>query len=195
MSGASRLVASRPLLWLLLGLPALPLLAAALQPGVDLEELLHPSGEWSARLLVVALVLTPLSLLLPRSGLVRWLLARRRAFGVAAFGYAALHAVFYVLAMGNLDDMIAEVGATGIWTGWLAFVVMVPLAVASNDAAMRALGAGWKRLQRLAYVVALLTLVHWITIHDGSGAALAHFVPLALLQLYRIVHLKLRSSS
>jgi len=195
MSGAARLFTSRPLFWALLALPAVPMLATATAPGADFEELLHPSGEWSARLLVVALILTPLSLLLPRNGGVRWLLARRRAIGVAAFGYAALHTVFYVAAMGNLDDILAELGATGIWTGWLALLVMVPLAVTSNDATMRALRAGWKRLQRLAYVAAILTLVHWITVHDGLGAALVHFAPLALLQLYRIAHPKLKGTA
>lgn len=171
------------------------MLAAAAAPGADLEELLHPSGEWSARLMVVALLLTPLARLLPGSGVVRWLLARRRAFGVAAFGYALLHALFYVVAMGNLDDMLAELGATGIWTGWLAFAVMLPLGLTSNDAAMRALRAGWKRLQRLAYAAAVLTLVHWVTIHDGFGAALVHFVPLALLQLTRFLPSTVRSTA
>jgi len=193
MTGAGRLLGSRPLVWAVLSVPAVLLVTVALTPGADLEELLHPSGEWSARLLVVALALTPLSLLLPRNRLVRWLLARRRAIGVAAFGYAALHTLFYVLAMGNLGDMLAELGATGIWTGWLALLLFVPLAVTSNDRSMRLLRAGWKRLQRLAYPAALLTLVHWVAIHDGVGAALAHFVPLAALQAYRI-H-RLRSSA
>lgn len=180
------LLRSKPLFWLLLAIPAIPMVAAALQPGADLEELLHPTGEWSARFLVVALALTPLALLFPGNAVLRWLTARRRAIGVAAFGYAALHTLYYVIAMGNLDDMLAEIGATGIWTGWLAMLLFVPLAVTSNDASMRLLRAGWKTLQRLAYPAALLTLVHWITVHDGLEAALAHFVPLALLQLVRL---------
>jgi methionine sulfoxide reductase heme-binding subunit len=190
-----RALASRPLLWALLAVPALPMLAAAAAPGADLEELLHPSGEWSARLMIVALMLTPLARLLPGSDAVRWLVARRRAFGVAAFGYALLHAGFYILAMGALDDMLAELDATGIWTGWLAFLAMLPLALTSNDAAMRALRAGWKRLQRLAYAAAVLTLAHWVTIHDGLGAALVHFVPLALLQLTRFLPPTVRSTA
>lgn len=193
MASAARLLGSKPLLWALLAVPALPMLAASTMPGADLEELLHPSGEWSARLMIFALMLTPLARLLPGSRAVRWLVARRRAFGVAAFGYAALHAIFYVVAMGNLDDMIAELGATGIWTGWLALLIMLPPAVTSNDAAMRALRAGWKRLQRLAYAAAVLTLIHWLTVHDGVGAALAHFAPLALLQTYRLVRPMVRS--
>ena len=195
MASAARLLGSRPLLWALLAVPALPMLAAAATPDSDLEELLHPSGEWSARMMIFALMLTPLAQLLPGNRAVRWLVARRRAFGVAAFGYAALHAIFYIVAMGHLDDMLAELGATGIWTGWLALLVMLPPAVTSNDAAMRALRAGWKRLQRLAYAAAVLTLIHWLTVHDGVGAALAHFAPLALLQIYRLIRPMVRSST
>jgi len=183
---ARRLLDAKPAFWAVLALPALPLLVAAAAPGTDLEELLHPSGEWSARLIVVALALTPLSLLFPGSAALRWLIARRRAIGVAAFAYAALHAILYVVAMGSLDDMLAELGATGIWTGWLAFALMLVPALASNDAAMRRLRRGWKRLQRLAYPAAAVTLVHWITVHDGFTAALVHFVPLALLEAHRL---------
>jgi sulfoxide reductase heme-binding subunit YedZ len=60
-------------------------------------------------------------------------------------------------------------------------LLFVPLALTSNDASMRALKAGWKRLQRLVYPAALLVLVHWIFIHNNLGPALVHFVPLALL--------------
>jgi sulfoxide reductase heme-binding subunit YedZ len=51
---------------------------------------------------------------------------------------------------------------------------------------MRALKAGWKRLQRLAYPAAVLTLVHWLFIHNNRWVALAHFAPLALLELWRL---------
>lgn len=175
---------ARPLFWALLALPGLPMFAAALQ-GADVEDLLRPTGETSARLIIVALALTPLARLFPASGAVRWLMRRRRAIGVAAFAYGALHSIFYVVAMRVLDDMLAEFGATGIWTGWLALALLVPLAVTSNRAAQRALGATWKRLQRLAYPAAVLTLVHWLFVHDGIAAALAHFGPLVLLQVIR----------
>lgn len=175
------------LLWALLAAPALWFVAAAArQSAADGEALLHPTGELSARLLILALALTPLARLFPEARAVRWLLARRRAIGVAAFGYAALHTVFYVRAMGSADDMLAELGATGIWTGWAALALMIPLALTSNNRAQRLLRAGWKRLQRLAYPAALLTLAHWMFIHNSPWTAAAHFAPLALLQLLRV---------
>jgi sulfoxide reductase heme-binding subunit YedZ len=177
------------LFWLLLALPGALFVADFLTrpeyvfPG----DYLHPTGEYSARLLILALVLTPLSQLLPASRIVRWLLRHRRAIGVAAFGYALLHLVFYVLDMEEVANMLAELGAPGIWTGWLAFLLMLVPALVSNDGAMRALKAGWKRIQRLAYPAAILTLVHWALIHDNLEAALANFAPLILLQLIRLV--------
>ena len=144
-------------------------------------DMLHPTGEWSARFMIAAMVLSPLlSLIGPRPYLI-WLIQRRRALGVAAFGYATLHLIFYIIDMGNLDDILAEFWALGIWTGWAAISLFVPLAVTSNDASMRALKAGWKRLQRLVYPTAVLVLVHWIFIHNNLGPALVHFIPLMLL--------------
>jgi sulfoxide reductase heme-binding subunit YedZ len=187
VNAVRRLLASKPLLWALLAIPALLMIRTALAPDVVFEDLLQPSGTWSARLLVVALMLSPLSLLLPGQTWVRWLIRRRRAFGVAAFGYALLHLIFYVLEMQTLRDMLAEAGALGIWTGWAAFLLMLPLALTSNDRAMRALAAGWKRLQRLAYPAALLTLAHWAFVHDNLADALVNFAPLILLQSLRLL--------
>jgi sulfoxide reductase heme-binding subunit YedZ len=185
-----RTALAKALFWALLALPAVLILHTwATQPDLWPGDLLHPTGEWSARLLIVALMLTPLSMLFPRAPSVRWLLRHRRAIGVAAFGYAALHLLFYVLDMETVANMLAELGATGIWTGWLAFFCFVPMALTSNDRAMRALKAGWKRIQRLAYPAAVLTLVHWIAVHDGFTAALLNFAPLIALQLFRLARL------
>jgi methionine sulfoxide reductase heme-binding subunit len=167
--------------WLLLSIPALFMLEEYWSGNIIAMDMLHPTGEWSARLMIIAMMLSPLvSLIGPRPWL-NWLVRRRRAIGVAAFVYAVLHLLFYIVDMGNLEDMFAEFWALGIWTGWAAMLLFVPLAVTSNDASMRALKAGWKQLQRLVYPAAILVLVHWIFIHNNLGPALVHFVPLVLL--------------
>ena len=173
--------------WLLLSLPAILLVSGWWQGRIDSMDMLHPTGEWSARLMVLAMVLSPLLSLFGPQRWLNWLVARRRAIGVAAFGYALLHLLFYLIDMGNLDDILAEWLAPGIWTGWAAFALMLPLALTSNDASMRQLRAGWKRLQRLVYPAALLTLLHWIWVHNSYAGALAHFVPLGLLLLARFI--------
>ena len=144
-------------------------------------DMLHPTGEWSARFMIFAMALSPLVSLAGQKRWLSWLVQRRRSLGVAAFAYAVLHLIFYIIDMGNLKHILDEVWALGIWTGWAAMLLFVPLAVTSNDRSMRAMKAGWKKLQRLVYPAAILVLVHWIFIHNNLGSALVHFIPLALL--------------
>ncbi len=132
------------LLWLLLALPAFAMLSAGAEPA----KMLHPSGETSARLMIFAMMIGPLSDLIGQRGWLRWLLRHRRHIGVAAFGYAALHTLFYLRDMEwSFADMLAEFDAPGIWTGWVALLIMLLPALASNDAAMRMLRRNWKRVQ------------------------------------------------
>ena len=171
----------KPTFWLLLAIPALLMLRRYASGDLIAMDMLHPTGEWAARLMIFAMVLSPLVSLLGPRPLLNWLVQRRRALGVAAFVYSVLHLLFYVIDMGNLDDILAEFWALGIWTGWAAMLLFVPLALTSNDASMRRLKAGWKQLQRLVYPAAVLVLVHWIFIHNNLVPALVHFVPLVLL--------------
>lgn len=175
------------MLWAVLAAPAVLVLVRNFNGSHDIEGILGATGEWSARLIIVALMLTPLQRLLPERAAVRWLVQHRRAFGVAAFGYALLHLTFYVVDIASIRDMLAELSAPAIWTAWIAFLCLCPPALTSSDAAMRRLRGAWKRLQRFAYWAALFTLAHWVLIHDGRTAALLHFAPLAALQAVRLV--------
>lgn len=176
---------SLPVFWLVLSIPAILLVRGYWTGDIIAMDMLHPTGEFSARFMILALIITPLSVIFGNRRWIGWLMKRRRSFGLAAFGYGMLHLAFYVIDMEALKPILAEFWAPGIWTGWVALIMFVPLAITSNNASMRWLKQGWKRLQRLAYVAALLTLAHWLLIHDGIGGALAHFIPLLLLGLLR----------
>jgi sulfoxide reductase heme-binding subunit YedZ len=188
-------------LWALLSLP--PVLwmweAATSDNPRILHILVHPTGEWSARLLIVTLMVTPLAMLLhamPQYGraIAGWLRRSRRYLGVAAFAYAALHTAFYLMDKGSLARVLSELPRTYIWTGWAAFAIFLPLAATSMDLAVRKLGVWWKPLQRLTYAAAVLTLVHWAALHDWGHptAALVHFAPLAALEVWRIANIRAR---
>jgi len=137
--------------------------------------------------MIIAMMISPFITIFGSRGWTRWLLARRRSFGLAAFGYGVLHLIFYVVDMEELQPILAEFFAPGIWTGWAALFLFLPLAITSNDASMRWLKKRWKLIQRLVYGAALLTLAHWLLIHDGAKGALVHFVPLLILQLLRMI--------
>ena len=179
-------------LWVLLALPSLPMIGALLSDatGPDGQAatafLLHPTGEFSARFLIICLMITPLRQIWPQSGFLRWMAKRRRYFGVAAFFYAALHTMLYVIDLNSLRALLGQALELGIWTGWVAMIIFVPLALTSTDAAVRRMGPRWKMLQRWVYVAAVATLLHWIFVHNTLGPALVHFVPLAALEAYRL---------
>lgn len=177
------IINSARFVWVILALPALFQLHGWWTGAIDTMDMLHPTGETSARLMIAAMLIGPLAGVLgPRRWLL-WLLARRRALGVAAFAYAVLHLVFYVIDMGSLDAILGELPIASIWTGWLALALMLPMALTSNQRSMQWLRAAWKRVQQLAYPAAVLTLLHWWWVHDGADAAVAHFAPLAFLWL------------
>lgn len=185
-------------LWALLALPPAYWSYQALSSDNAriLHMLVHPTGEWAARLLIITMLASPLMLLFKGWRGPRWLRKNRRYFGVAAFGYAALHTLFYLIDKGSLDRVLSELDRTYIWTGWIAFVIFVPLAITSMDYFMRVLGPRWKTLQRATYVAAVFTLVHWAALHNWEHpqAALVHFGPLIALEAYRLWYWYLRPS-
>lgn len=181
-SNLSKLLDSPYSLWALLALPSVGMLVGGMAYG----ELMHASGEFSARLMILALAVTPLRALFPDTRWIRWLLRRRRWIGVAAFGYAALHTLFYLTELGDWASIVGDGLNAGIWTGWIAFLIFVPLALTSNDRSVRWLGKRWKKLQRMVYVAAVLTLAHWALVDGNLVPALVNFAPLILAQAARL---------
>lgn len=181
---------------MILALPAFGManaLATSENPQIY-HDLLHPTGEFSARFMIIAMLATPLMLVFKGWRGPRWLRNNRRYFGVAAFAYAAVHTVFYLIDTGTAEKVLAELPRLYIWTGWAAFAIFIPLAVTSMDYFLRVMGPSWKTLQRWTYPAAVLTLVHWAALHDwaGIGPAMVHFGPLILLEAYRIWYWYLR---
>ncbi|WP_208996135.1 sulfite oxidase heme-binding subunit YedZ [Pseudovibrio ascidiaceicola] len=175
--------------WFILALPGLLIIGELLREVDKLEHLLHPTGEFAARFLVISLMITPLMFLTNGQRWVRWLMARRRYIGVAAACYTALHIAIYLLDKGSLGPILEDLVKIGIWTGWLASLIFIPLTVTSNDWSIARLGSNWKGLQKLAYAAALLVFAHWVLVDFKFGPALVHFTPLLLLQIYRYVHI------
>lgn len=181
-------------LWLILAIPAIPMTMVFLS-GATPETLLHPTGEFAARFMIIAMIISPLRLMFPKNRFWMWMARRRRYFGVAAFCYALAHTIFYFIDMGSLANVLGEALLLGIWTGWLAMLIFLPLAITSNNWSVKRLGRNWKRLQQTVYIAAIATLSHWIFVHNNIGPALVHFVPLAGLELYRVWKLNATNKS
>lgn len=119
-------------------------------------------GLWALRFLIASLMVTPIRRLGGPS-LIRY----RRALGLLAFYYAALHVAVYLVFDKQLDAMaiVADIlRRPYISVGLLAFAVLVPLAVTSNSPMIRRLGARWRKLHRLAYVAGAAAAIHFLLV-------------------------------
>lgn len=141
-----------------------PAVWLAIRWGIDdlgprpLTEAIHVTGDWAARFLVAVILVTPMRLL-SESGRV---IGVRRTIGLGALVWALAHVGLWTV------DRSLDVGviATEILVrpyltiGVAALVGLVALGITSRDAAIRRMGAAWKRLHGLVHPITILVLVH-----------------------------------
>ncbi|SEL73375.1 sulfoxide reductase heme-binding subunit YedZ [Stigmatella aurantiaca] len=164
-------MASPPLPWLkpavLVGglSPLALLLVQGLQGELGanvIEVVLNQTGLLTLVFLLASLACTPLKLLFAWT----WPMRLRKLLGLMAFAYAVLHFLTYAvvdqgLALGRIFQDVTERGFIAV--GFLALMLLVPLAVTSTNASVRRLGfPAWQRLHRLVYVAAVLGVVHFV---------------------------------
>ncbi len=133
--------------------------------GVDpVKAMEHALGKAGLQLLVVTLLVTPLRRF---AGLN--LLKFRRAFGLLTFFYIALHLlVWFVLDVQIVSQVWADiVKRPYITIGMAGFLLMLPLALTSNNMSVRRLGRRWISLHKLTYLAALLGAVHYVMLVKG----------------------------
>ena len=119
-------------------------------------------GLWAVRLLIATLCISPL----------RWLglnlLRFRRQLGLVAFSYVVLHfTAWLTIDMGlRWSQIIPDLYKRWyILIGMSALLLLIPLAVTSNNAMIRRLGAvNWMRLHKLAYVATGLAMTHFLMV-------------------------------
>lgn len=144
--------------------PALWLVWLVLNAGLGVDpvkELEHRVGKIGLQFLIASLTVTPLRKLTGIS-----LLRFRRAIGILAFVYVALHLLVWLLL--DLQLRWSEIGADilkrpYITLGMFGFALLVPLVATSNNLAVRRMGAAaWQRLHKLTYVAALAGAGHYL---------------------------------
>ncbi|KMK65175.1 protein-methionine-sulfoxide reductase heme-binding subunit MsrQ [Puniceibacterium sp. IMCC21224] len=129
-----------------------------------IKELEHRLGELALQLLVAGLAITPL-----RRHLGVNLLKFRRAVGLIAFTYVALHLlVWLVLDVQIVGQIWADIlKRPYITVGMAGFALLIPLAVTSNNWSVRRLGPTWRKLHKLTYGAVLLGAIHYVMLVKG----------------------------
>ncbi len=146
----------------------------------------HRLGELGLQFLIASLAVTPLR----RVGLN--LVRFRRALGLLAFGYVALHLTAWVwLDMGlRWSEVVADLWKRPyIIIGMLGFAALLPLAATSSNAAIRRMGPlAWRRLHRLAYVAVVAGVLHLLLlVKVWTASELAYAAIVILLLASRLV--------
>jgi sulfoxide reductase heme-binding subunit YedZ len=155
--------------------------------GADpLKVLERELGEWALRLLILGLTLTPLRQLVGIN-----LLRYRRAVGLLAFAYVTLHLLTYAVLDQGLDWAVIWadiVKRPYITIGMASFLLLVPLAATSTNAAIRRLGAqAWTRLHKLVYLAAAGGALHYVLlVKSWPLEPLVYAAIVAVLLAYRL---------
>lgn len=145
------------------------------------ERLMHVTGEWVMRFMVLVLAATPLA----RWGWPR--LARyRRMIGLYAWFYGTLHIlVFAQVYIGwSVEILLEELAERPyVLVGFLAWLILVPLGITSANSIRRKIGRNWRKLHKLTYAVAVLGWLHlfWLSRSDIGEALLYGALIAALL--------------
>jgi sulfoxide reductase heme-binding subunit YedZ len=163
---------AKPLVFTVCLLPLLWLTYAAAMNRLGpnpAEALIRSTGDWTLRLLCLVLAVTPLRTWTQQPAFARF----RRMLGLFAFFYAVLHFLAYAWLDMGLD---AATIARDIpkrpfaLVGFLALMLLVPLAATSFGRAIKAIGAKrWQALHRSVYAIAVLAMLHFFWMRAGKN--------------------------
>jgi sulfoxide reductase heme-binding subunit YedZ len=163
-------IALKTVAWALCLLPLAVLIHRAVQGELGANPISYVTnwlGQWTFRLLLVSLALTPLRIV---TGLA-WPVQLRRLVGLFTFLYASLHFLVWILVdhYFNWDQMLADlVKRRYITVGMLALLCLIPLAVTSTNGMVKRLGGtAWRRLHRLVYLIGVLAALHLLWLAKG----------------------------
>jgi methionine sulfoxide reductase heme-binding subunit len=151
------------------------------------EFIQHFTGDWTLRFLLITLSITPLRKLLNVPELIRF----RRMLGLFAFFYACLHFLTYLGPDQSFDvaGMLKDVAKRRfIAVGFLAFLLLIPLAITSTQGWIRRLGGRrWQTLHKSIYAIAILGVAHyyWLVKSDVRKP-LFYAAILAILLIWRM---------
>lgn len=193
--GHRQLLWAKWMVFVLSLLPVLRLIALGLQEKLTanpIEFITRATGDWTLYFLCLTLAITPLRRLTGLTALIRF----RRMLGLFTFFYASLHFLTFIWFdhFFDLAEMMLDIlKRPFIAMGFSAFMLLVPLALTSNDAMLRQLGRRWSLLHRLIYPIAILALLHFWWMRAGKhnfAEPLVMSVVIAVLLALRLMWLR-----
>lgn len=160
---AGRFSRLKALTLLLVSLPGLILVFSWALYGLGprpVTEAIHQTGDWTVRLLLVTLSITPARRILDWSRLI----LVRRMIGLAALTYVLFHLALYIVDLSfDLVAVASEIGLRiYLAIGFATLLGLAALGVTSTDAAIRRMGKNWVMLHQSIYPLAFLAHLHFL---------------------------------
>ena len=150
----------------------------------------HLLGLWAFRFLCLGLAVTPLRDLFGMN-----LIAYRRALGLLAFYYVLAHfAVYLTLDRGLILSSIAGdiLKRPYIMLGMAGLIMLIPLALTSNQWSIRRLGPRWNKLHKLTYPILLVAILHYALSLKVIDPEAAFYIAVTVILLgYRLMRPKI----
>ena len=154
----------KPVVWLICLAPFALLIYDGFTDNLTanpIEKITNHTGIWTLRMIVATLAITPLRWLTGFNQLINY----RRLVGLFAFFYGCLHFTTFFFFDHQFDfagmwqDVLKRPYITA---GFVAFVLMIPLAVTSTTGWIRRMGGKkWNLLHKLIYITALAAVLHY----------------------------------
>lgn len=152
-----------------------------------IDFILHYTGIWSLRILLLSLALTPLRNIFKKV----YFLRIRRMTGLFVFFYVTLHLLVYAgLDLGFRIDHLWEdiVKRPYITVGFVAWLLLIPMAVTSTNNMMKRLGKNWKTIHKSIYIITILAILHFIWLVKSDLLEPLIYASIAFVLLfYRLV--------
>lgn len=156
------------------------------------------TGRTGIAFLMLSLACTPLVTLFGWSSLN----AVKKPTGNWGFAFVVLHLIMFTFDYGlvnggiNAGAVVQEAFLKQYAViGFIAFLLLVPLAATSNKWAMKKLGKKWKQLHKLVYLINILAVTHflWVKLSKLDLARpLTYAIVVAFLLFVRIPAIKTR---
>jgi len=152
-----------------------------------IEFITHATGDWTLRFILITLCVTPFRKLLGLPELIRF----RRMLGLFAFFYGCLHFTTYIWLdkFFDLKEVWKDIAKRPyITVGFLAFVLLIPLAITSTAGWIRRLGGRcWQLLHRGIYITVVAGVIHyyWL-VKSAVLRPLTYGAIVAVLLLWRL---------
>ena len=152
------------------------------------KEITHVTGNWTLRFIIITLAMTPLQ----KFTKLNFWISYRRMFGLFVFFYASAHMMTYVgidyrFDWSSIGDDIVK--KRFIFAGFLAWLLLVPLALTSSKRMIRLLRDKWKKLHKLIYIISLLGIIHYLwLVKVVTVEPLIYLIIIVILLTLRAAH-------